>query len=628
MRDEVALVSMPFASAGMPSIGISLLQAELRRGGIGCDVYYPNLCFATRIGIPLYSWLANPSEVTLTGEWIFSHLLFPGEVPPDETYRKDILFDRLRDELDLRTFLDILKAKREAAQFLDHCLSIIDFSRYRIVGFTSTFEQNVASLALARRLKEKYPGIVIAFGGANCEAAMGIELHRQFPIVDYVCSGEGDRNFPELVKRIFRGESACSLDGIIARRNGETVIPPKLVSPVTDLDTLPIPSYDDYFAQLRSSKLEGRFVPMIPIETARGCWWGEKMHCTFCGLNGSTMAYRSKSPGRVLEEISMFARKYGTNFVSVDNILNLKYLDSLFPEIISSGLDCTFYFETKVNLKKHQLKLLSEAGVNEIQPGIESLSTPILKSMKKGCTMLQNLQFLKWAKQYGIKPLWNLLYGFPGEDPAEYEKMARLMPSLYHFDAPEACPRVRLCRFSPYFSQWREFGFRELRADRAYSFIYALPQAALDNLAYTFEFDHNLAQSVNSYASDLLEAVRAWRAFAPTASLTMQKSGCDLVLLDSRKPGPAEKTILHEPLSTIYRLCDEATGLARIWQALPPSNRITVEELESALESLCEKGFMAREGSVYLSLAVSAADVSCDVPLMLPNGTHQDSVSS
>ncbi|MGH9773546.1 MAG: RiPP maturation radical SAM C-methyltransferase [Candidatus Acidiferrales bacterium] len=628
MNDEVALIAMPFAAAGMPSIGISLLQAELKREGIGCDIYYPNLDFASHVGIPLYSWLTSPSAVTLTGEWIFSHLLFPDQVMPDEAYRKEILLKRLPGEIDLRTLLEILKAKKEAAQFLDHCLSSIDFSRYRIVGFTSTFEQNVASLALARLLKEKYPEIVIVFGGANCEAQMGIELHRQFRFVDYVCSGEGDRNFPELVKRIFRGESACDLDGIIARRDAETVIPLKLVSPVTDLDELPIPSYDDYFAQLRSNRLEGQFEPMIPIETARGCWWGEKMHCTFCGLNGSTMAYRSKSPARVLEEISVFARKYGTKFVSVDNILNLKYLDSVFPEVISRGLNCTFYFETKVNLKKRQLKLLSEAGVNAIQPGIESLSTPILKSMKKGCTMLQNLQFLKWAKQYGIKTHWNLLYGFPGEDPTEYKKMAQLIPSLYHFEPPEASPRVHVCRFSPYFTQWREFGFRQLRADRSYSFVYALPQAALDNLAYTFEFDHELDQSVESYAGEVLEAVSAWQSRAPAASLTMKESGGDLLLIDSRKPGPAEKTTLHEPLSTIYQLCDEAMGLARIWQSLPACNQTTLEEVGSALDSLCERGLMAKEGSVYLSLAIPLADAGCDQPILLSTLTPQDFICS
>jgi hypothetical protein len=226
--------------------------------------------------------------------------------------------------------------------------------------------------------------------------------------------------------------------------------------------------------------------------------------------------------------------------------------------------------------------------------------------MKKGCTLLQNLQFLKWAKQYGIKSAWNLLYGFPDEDPGEYQKMARLIPSLHHLQPPEACPRVQVVRFSPYFTRWQEYGFGLPHADRAYSYIYQLPQGALDNLAYVFEFDHPLAKSVDSYAKECLEAVNIWRSSAPAASLTMRENGSDVLLLDCRKPGLAQEIALHEPFSSIYRLCDEATALSQILKSLPSSHQLTCDELETALDSLVAKGLMAKEGMAYLSLAIPA----------------------
>ena len=86
--------------------------------------------------------------------------------------------------------------------FLDHCLATVPWSDYRVVGFTSTFEQNIASLALAKRIKQNYPKISIVFGGANWEAEMGHELHRKFPFVDYVCSGEAETSFPALARCI------------------------------------------------------------------------------------------------------------------------------------------------------------------------------------------------------------------------------------------------------------------------------------------------------------------------------------------------------------------------------------------------------------------------------------------
>ena len=47
--------------------------------------------------------------------------------------------------------------------------------------------------------------------------------------------------------------------------------------------------------------------------------------------------------------------------------------------------------------------------MRRIQPGIESLSDHVLKLMRKGTTALQNIQLLKWCREYGVQPEWNLL---------------------------------------------------------------------------------------------------------------------------------------------------------------------------------------------------------------------------
>ena len=70
----------------------------------------------------------------------------------------------------------------------------------------------------------------------------------------------------------------------------------------------------------------------IPFESARGCWWGQKHHCVFCGLNGSTMRFRAKSPDRVFAELVHQARRYRSfRFEAVDNILDMGYLTTLLP---------------------------------------------------------------------------------------------------------------------------------------------------------------------------------------------------------------------------------------------------------------------------------------------------------
>ena len=70
--------------------------------------------------------------------------------------------------------------------------------------------------------------------------------------------------------------------------------------PIDDLDALPVPDYSDYFRDLDASGVSADVLPVLLFETARGCWWGAKSHCTFCGLNGGAMAFRAKSQSRAL----------------------------------------------------------------------------------------------------------------------------------------------------------------------------------------------------------------------------------------------------------------------------------------------------------------------------------------
>ena len=610
MMKKVALVNMPFASAGYPAIGISLLQAALRRREIDCDLHYLNLNFASLIGLERYLWISESLHLTLAGEWIFARVLFGDRIPPDEDYRRDVLLPKSGGELTVDGLLTVFHARERVPEFLDRCLDAIDWSQYGIVGFTSTFQQNCASLALAQLIKQRHSEVVIVVGGANCEADMGIELHRRFDFIDFICSGEGDNNFPELVNRLFRSDApnaSIELDGIIARKNGKTCIPEKIVSSVFDLDALPVPSYDDYRRQFQAEGLKNGHEVLVPFESSRGCWWGAKMHCTFCGLNGSTMTYRSKSPKRLLDEISVLGEKYGRSFVSVDNILDVKYLQTFFPELVSRGTNYSFHYETKTNLKKPQLKLLRDAGVTHLQPGIETLSTHTLRLMKKGCTLLQNLQCLKWCREYGIKVAWNFLYGFPGEDPIEYAEMAQLIPSLLHLDPPAYCVRVRMDRHSPYFSRPEEFGFSNIRPQRSYSYVYPFDEDALKNIAYFFEFDHALQETVSGYTWDVVNEILAWQNMAHQGSLTYTIRDNDLTLLDSRRSVDPTEIVLRERLGTIYCFCDEARSIKSIQQHLTDSGQdgeMTLEDLGQALNLMVDQRLMVCEGSYYLSLAV------------------------
>src|SRR2546422_6943648 len=115
------------------------------------------------------------------------------------------------------------------------------------------------------------------------------------------------------------------------------------------------------------------------------------------------MTYRSMRADRVLAELRHLATTYpGSDVQVVDNILEMSYFADLLPELTRSRMRLELFYETKANLKKDQVRLLRDAQVTRIQPGIESFSDPVLTLMRKGVSWLQNVQLLKWCKQFGV----------------------------------------------------------------------------------------------------------------------------------------------------------------------------------------------------------------------------------
>ena len=86
------------------------------------------------------------------------------------------------------------------------------------------------------------------------------------------------------------------------------------------------------------------------------------------------MAFRSKSAQRVVDELSAQSKRYcRLDFECVDNILDMRYFDELLPALKVNRCDYSIFYETKANLTKEKLKLMRDAGIRSIQPGIDSL---------------------------------------------------------------------------------------------------------------------------------------------------------------------------------------------------------------------------------------------------------------
>lgn len=627
MGDQcVLLISMPWSSLYRPSIQLGTLQSVLKRSGFQVEARSFNLAFMDYLAscdtsLPNEQGFSTDDYFEVAeryygvglGDWIFAVAPFRNSKDSDEQYI-DYLRDYFRDYFrDTDGWQEIFAKASTVRQlvpaFLERCVEDILAAAPAVVGFTTTFSQNVPSLVLAKLIKVRNPSLHIVFGGSNCDGPMGDALHRSFTWVDSVVRGEGERVLPELLHDIFSGSGIRPQPGLCYWQGERRMVVDQEGGADIPMDEVPLPDYDEYFELLDRSSSSEEILPnlSIPFESARGCWWGAKAHCTFCGLNGSSMAFRSKSAARVVEDLMALARKHrNLNFNAVDNIIAMPYFRELLPKLRDAGFDFSLFYETKSNLKKEQLWGMREAGVLQIQPGIESLSTPILRLMRKGVTALQNIRLLKWCAEFGIEPAWNVLYGFPGEPPAEFDRMAELMKSLTHLEPPRHLAPLDLQRFSPYHQRPREYGVVIKGPQRFYSLIYQCDEDALNDLAYTFNFSYDDGRQPESYITAIRESVDAWQSSFPTSVLSYRR-GPGFLVINDRRPGfGGYDHTLGEIEAKVYLGCDGGATPAVVWRSLLAAGEteITLEDVKVFLDEMTESKLMYEEDGIYLSLAV------------------------
>jgi ribosomal peptide maturation radical SAM protein 1 len=604
---NVALVCMPFASIETPSIQVGLMTAVAKAAGFAAIGYHLNLDLAASIGPDQYEHLCS-HRGRMTSEWLFSVAAFGDSVPDGKAYLRAFPDELAWAEQNLQLSQEAILRMRskELPRFVEDCLAAVNWGGYRVVGFSSTFQQNVASLALAHRIKMRYPHVIIVFGGANMEDVMGPEYLRAFPFIDYVVVGEGDASFAALLRAIGAGKDP-DLRGVARRVSGQVVFAGQS-SPILDLDALPIPDYQDFFDRARTLGLG--LVARLPFEASRGCWWGAKHHCTFCGLNGLGMGYRAKSANRLLAELNELAARHEIyTFDATDNILFPRHISDVFATLAETRQDFEFFFEVKANLTRAQLKTLRDGGIRRIQPGIESMSSRILKLMKKGATMLQNARLLKWSRYYGLDVNWNLLCGFPGETIEDYGRQLEVLLRLSHLEPPSGLSRIWLERFSPYFTETSHYPIRNIRPEASYHHIYP-NHVDIEKAAYFFEYVmDDVVADEQLYATDdwVQEWRRRWARDSGPDSLSYRRTRDAVVIDDRRGDGPGHRYVFDGPLGLAYEHCGEtARSVSEVVRHLHESygRRFSESEVRGALEEFCSAGLMLAEDDLYLGIAL------------------------
>jgi len=619
---KVLYICMPFASASWGSLALGTLKSIGQLEGISSDVRYLNIPFVTAIGEERYNQLREK----IHSEICFTAALFP-DVAAAELWRQYLEVNRGAPVPEAATmealesdFVGI--AARQSLALLDHAMAEIAWDDYDIVGFTTGYNQTVASLAMARRIRQQCPEKIIMFGGAACDGEMGPALLKEFPMLDVVVSGEADTVIVPLIRALRTQQPVNHLPRVHARASSRVVVSglqPTAVS-FTDqgasgiqaenkipMDDLPIPDYDDYFQQVDG--LDFQDTPRLTFESSRGCWWGQKHLCSFCGLNGTSLAYRAKSPQKVLDEIRTQYLRYGRpNFLATDNIFDMAYFKTLLPglKLLHEEYGINVFYETKSNLRTDQIRALKEAGVNEIQPGIESFSDHVLKLMDKGTHGLNQVRFLRDCSAHDITTHYGILWGNPGETANDCQQMTDLVPFIRHLAPPNYVVPVFLERFSPYFMAPDKFGIRNIRPAPIYPVMFGGRSLDYERIAYIFYYDHDSDQDRElGHARERLDdAVTEWQqGYQPDALIAAESE--DVLYLADRRESKLKLLQLSNLEKEIFGFCEQPRTESEITAEFPETDD---EWLAEFLAQLVTRRLMlawpGESHSRYLSLPV------------------------
>lgn len=628
---SVLLVSMPWTVLSEPSLGLGILSSRLTQDNIPNTVKHFNL--------QLLKYLKDSTYNALSLSWALNDFLFTANLDEaiDNTqydHLKILATEILNANLppDWRAYDTpeklcdfFLRIRNEIIpQYLHDCCKTVIQSEATMIGLTCMFDQTFASVSLAKMIKEHSPEKLIVLGGYGVNNETGLEIIRAFPWIDVVASGEGESIISKLANASVNKEELHAIANINYRmQKGAMVYTTPRSAPISAMPDNNAPDYTDYFNDietLRQNEQVAIAPSSLPIESSRGCWWGEKHHCIFCGIDESTMKYRYLSSEKVINTLTRLRNKHAMNaFRLVDYILPLNYYHTLLPAL--GHIEPTFELscEIKANLNRSIFELLAKAGFKAVQPGIESFSSSVLKSMNKGVSGIQNILTLKLGREYGVNIHYNILFALPTDRAQEYEEQARIIPLLYHLDPPFNFANTSITRHSPMHTAPETYHLQPpLQHEPRYKLILsseALQKYGfnLDNYCYYFEKKTVANHELANFYYLLRQQIRHWKQIQRSNAVKLEvlytEEGVEFY--DSRYSESGHTYREGSLTKSVYRLCDETiVTVQKIYDALGKQWDQTA--VDAAISDLDEKRIIYREAEKIVGLALPVKQTFAD----------------
>lgn len=272
---------------------------------------------------------------------------------------------------------------------------------------------------VSRFIKKGWPHLEIIVGGYYPTLAPEDVIN--FPAIDIICLGEGERALTALLDSREKGEETTKINNLWFKKDGKVVKNP--VGPlIENLNELPFPDREmlDYQARIG---IMGPGQRHVKVMATRGCPYS----CTYCSSRHFRSVYpnkhkylRFRRPENVVAELKQLKANYRFDKVGFhdDNLtLNLAWLKT-FANLYKKEVNLPFYCSTRVEACTDEiLGLLKEVGCYQVLIGVESGDETYRRQMmKRSMSDKAIIEAFKRARKKGLLTWSFTMVGLPFEN--------------------------------------------------------------------------------------------------------------------------------------------------------------------------------------------------------------------
>lgn len=319
--------------------------------------------------------------------------------------------------------------------------------RPNLAGFSCYLWNIEPVLHICRLLRIQAPEIKLILGGPEA-SPQAERLLLEHPEIDFVCVGEGEATFADLLSRLSSGGSPAGTAGLAWRKKGVPALEPARL-PIADLDSIPSP-------------LLLGLLPLTPgdnfiLETSRGC----PFKCAYCDWqNGQKTRYFSRE--RVISEAAFLLDRVPKVFVTLadsDIFMDLPRAKALISKLgpMLRGRNSLFTFLTYLPRLDNEALSLLDADQFQLGVGIQTVNGPALESVSRFFDRDRVEEAVSRMRRLAprCRLALDLIYGLPGDDLSGFRRSLdwaiSMEPELLSLQQALALPGADFGRHPEYY---------------------------------------------------------------------------------------------------------------------------------------------------------------------------------